>query len=404
MKWVKLGAMILISLLIVGALIYGFIPKPIPSEFGTVRRGDVRETIDEEARTRVKDRFTIFAPVAGEITRVPFKPGAAIKAGDVITTLTPARPPLLDARARKQAEANIKSAEATLKQAESNVTAASAELELARKEFKRMQDLLKGRHVSQEQVDVAETRQQGAEAALESAKFAQEAAKFQREMAEAALIDHTAGELESIQIKSPVDGRVLQVFRESEGPIMPGAMLVEIGNPETLEIVAELLSTDAVRVEAALRAAKDTESGQVGVRIERWGGEKTLLGVVREVEPYGFTEISALGVEEQRVNVIIDFTGGPADYADLGDGYRVEARVVLSERVNVLTVPTGAIFDGEKGKSVFVVTDGVAVEKSVQLGASSGTHVEILSGVTDKDVVIVHPSDEIKNGSPVTER
>lgn len=393
MKWVKRGALVLIAVIVLGMIIYGFIPKPVPSEFATVKIGTVKATIDEEARTRVKDRFTVYAPVSGEIPRIPFKPGDDIAAGQVITVLNPMRPPLMDARARRQAEANVKAAEATLKQAEAGATAANADVELARKELKRMKELQKNNHVSVEQVDVAETHQQGAEAAFVSAQFAQEAAKFQHEMAQAALLDYTADGVESIEIKSPVDGRVLQVFRESEGPVMGGAMLLEIGNPGTLEVVAELLSTDAVQVKPGMP-----------VDIERWGGDKKLEGTVREVEPYGFTEISALGVEEQRVNVIIDFTATPEQYARLGDGYRVEARIVTSERKDVLKVPEGAIFNGPKGTTVFVVRENRAFEQAVQIGERSGTEAEILSGLKDKDEVIVHPSDEINDGGPVMPR
>ena len=393
MKWVKRGILIVLALAVLGAIAYGFIPKPIPSEYATVQRGDVLATIDEEARTRVKDRFTVYATVTGELSRVALKPGDEVQPGQVIAVLAPARPPLLDARTRLQAEANVKAAEATLKQAEANVTAANAELELAKKEHKRLADLQKNNHVSVEQVDIARTREDGASAAVDSAKFAKEAAQFQLEMAQAALVDDADDPLKNFEIKSPVAGQVLQVFRESEGPVMAGNMLIEIGNPGSLEVVAELLSTDAVSVKPGMK-----------VLIERWGGEGALDGTVRKVEPFGFTEISALGVEEQRVNVIIDFAGPTETYKRLGDGYRVEARIVTSERKDVLYVPEGAVFNTTEGPAVFVVSNGKATERAVQIGERSGTEAEILSALNEGDTVVVHPSDEIKDGSPVEQR
>lgn len=391
MKWIKRGALIIVALAALAALVYGFIPKPIPSELATVQRGDVRATIDEEARTRVRDRFTVFAPIAGDLSRLALKAGDEVQAGQTICVLTASRPPLLDARARKQAEAAVKAAEATLKQATANVSAAQSELDLAGKELLRLQNLLKGKHVSVEQVDIAQTREQGARAALESAQFAREAAQFQLEMAQAALAENGDAP-QRIEMRSPVTGRVLQVFRESEGPVAPGAMLLEIGNPGTLEIVAELLSTDAVRVKPGMK-----------VLIERWGGD-ALTGEVRSIEPFGFTKISALGVEEQRVNVIIDFKTPRETWARLGDGYRVEARVVTNERLNVLYVPEGAVFNTTEGTAVFAVVGGKAELRQVKIGERSGTEAEVLAALNEGDSVIVHPSDEITHGTPVQQR
>ena len=395
MKWAKRIALILIALAILGVIVYGFLPKPIESEFAKVARGDIRVTIDEEGRTRVKDRFTITAPVMGTVSRITLKAGDSIAAGAPLTLLAPTRPPLLDARARATAEASVKSSEATLNQANANVKAAAAEHEQARKDHVRMLELLKGKHVSQEQVDQAQTRMEAAAAALESAKFGEQAASFQLEMTKAALLDDTVGAQRAapLQINAPVGGRVLRVWRESEGPVQAGEMLIEIGDPASLEIVTDVLSVDAVRVKPGMK-----------VSIERWGGEGLLEGEVRLVEPFGFTKQSSLGVEEQRVNVVIDFMSPRSAYERLGDGYRVEARVIVSESRDVVTVPTGALFQTPEGDAVFVVVEDVAIKRAIKLGARNGLEAEVVSGLKAGDVVIVHPGDDVTDGRMVAER
>ncbi|MBZ0137310.1 MAG: efflux RND transporter periplasmic adaptor subunit [Planctomycetes bacterium] len=393
MKWAKRGGLIVAGVALLAALVYGFLPKSVESEFASVTRGDIRTTIDEEGRTRVKDRFTIYSPITGELPRIDLKPGDDIKAGDLITVVSPTRALPLGVRERLRAEADVKSAEAQLNRADADVKAATAQAELAKREHKRVRELSKASQVSVEQVDVAATREQAADAALSSALFSRKAAEFQLEMAKASLADDSALEVEGIKIKSPVDGRVLQVLRESEGPVQVNEMLVEIGNPATLEIVADMLSTDAVLVEPGMK-----------VSIERWGGEGALEGAIRLIEPYGFTQTSALGVEEQRVNVVIDITTPREKWSKLGHGYRVEVRVITSERKGVLKVPESAIFNARKGPVVFVVVDGTAKEQPVQLGERNGLEAEVLSALKDGDTVIANPGDDLKDGSSVTQR
>jgi HlyD family secretion protein len=392
MKWVNRAIMLVVGLVILGAIIYGFMPKPIEVEFAKAARGDIYVTIDEEGHTRVKDRFTITAPLPGTITRVSLKAGDTVAAGDVITVLAPSRPPLLDVRARAQAEANVKAAEAAVQQAGANVTAAVADHELAKKEHTRLSGLLKSRSVSQEQVDVAASREVAAQASLESARFGEQAAKYQLEAARALLLEEGAAPV-TLEIKSPVAGKVLRVMRESEGPVMAGEMLVEIGDPARIEIVSDVLSTEAVRVEKDQR-----------VIIERWGGAKDLEGKVRMVEPGGITKVSSLGVEEQRVNVIIDLVSAPEAFARLGDGFRVEVRVVTGERRDVVKVPTGALFNVTEGRAVYAVVDGKAERRVVVVGAQNGIEAEIVTGVNDGEIVIVHPGDDVTHGAQVKER
>ena len=393
-KWVKRGLLILVGVLILGGIIYGFIPKPIESEMARATSGNLRVTIDEEARTRVKDRFTVSAPLTGTISRIDLKPGDQIEAGTVITVLKPNPPTLLDARSRAQADGNIKAAQASFSQAQSNIEAAEAKHDLAVKELARMKTLLQSKHVSQDLVDIAESQATAAKAALDSATFGKQAAEFQLQMAKAALIEDNIGaDLLALEIRSPVAGRVLRVYRDSEGAVQPGEMLIELGDPGSLEIVVDLLSNDAVRVKPGMK-----------VSIERWGGDQPLEGKVRMVEPAGFTKVSSLGVEEQRVNVVIDFVSARETWERLGDAFRVEARVIVTERANVLKVPGGALFATAEGEAVFVVVDGTARQRIVVIGQRNGLEAEVTGGLNAGDSVIVHPGDDITDGTSVKTR
>ncbi|MCA8912641.1 MAG: HlyD family efflux transporter periplasmic adaptor subunit [Planctomycetes bacterium] len=394
MKWVKISGMILVGLGIVAAIAFGFMPKPVESEFARASRGDIRVSIDEEGHTRVKDRFTISAPTAGEIARINLKAGDSVEAGAVITVLQPAPPVLLDARGKAQAQANAQAAEAAVSQAGASFDAAQAQLDLAVKERERLDKLKAPEQVSREQVEAAKLKEAAAAANLKSAEFGKAVAGFQRDMANAALIEGNAGStLESIEIRSPVAGEVLRVYHESAGPVQPGEMLIEIGDPHSLEVVVDLLSSDAVRVKPDMK-----------VSIERWGGDEPLEGKVRRIEPSGFTKVSSLGVEEQRVNVVIDFVGKPEAWARLGDQFRVEARVITSERKDVVKVPAGALFNTPEGTAVFVVVDDRARQRVVEVGERNGLEAEILTKLNEGDTVIVHPSDEIEDGKPVKAR
>jgi HlyD family secretion protein len=350
-------------------------------------------TVDQEARTRVRDRYTIVAPLPANMERITLKAGDAIAVGQPLVTIKPLPPAPLDARSKAEAQSRINAAEQRHKSAESAVLAAGADYSFAKDEHARLQKLPKGQLVSQEAVDRARAAETSAAARYESAKFNQEAAKHELEVARSILIASNEGvELETIEIKSPVAGRVLRVIRESAGAVLSGEQLIELGDPASLEVVADLLSRDAVRVREGM-----------SVRLERWGGPDALKGRVRRIEPFGFTKISALGVEEQRVNVLIDFTDPPEKWRALGDGYRVEARVILSERANAVKAPAGALFNTNDGPALFVVADGKARRTIVQVGVRSGLEAEITGGVSEGDKVIVHPGDNISDGTAVEE-
>ncbi|MBX3459450.1 MAG: HlyD family efflux transporter periplasmic adaptor subunit [Planctomycetes bacterium] len=392
MKWVNRILLIVAALAVIGLVAYGFIPKPVPVELAKVTRGEVLLTIDNESRTRVRDRYTLYAPVAATMRRITLKAGDPVSPGQVIAELAPLPPQPLDARARAEANSRVQAAEERLKAAGAEIEAAQADQEFATKEAERLTGLEAKKLASTESKEAAIARLAAANARLASARFHHAAAGFDRDMARAALITGNEGTV-ALELKAPVGGRVLRVLRDSEGTVAPGEPLLELGDPASLEVVADLLSRDAVRVQSGMR-----------VRLERWGGEVALKGRVRLVEPFGFTKFSALGVEEQRVNVLIDFDEPRERWAALGDGYRVESRVILVERLQTLRVPAGALFNTEQGTALFVVRDGKATELQLKVGVRSGLDAEVLSGLNEGDEVIVHPGDEVKDGVRVVPR
>jgi HlyD family secretion protein len=395
MKWAKRAILALVVLGVIALVAYGFMPKPVAVETANVVQGTILVTIDEEARTRVTDRYTLYAPLAGDLERISLKVGDNISAGDAITRLVPLPPQPLDARTRAEARARVASAEARVEGAQADIDAAETQHRFARDEFERARRLQAGSHVSQDAVDAARTRKEAADAMLRSARFRYKAAQHDVEMARAALMsadDAGDEDLPAIALRAPVSGRVLSVFRDSAGAVTPGEPLLEIGDPARLEVVADLLSRDAVRTRAGMK-----------VRLERWGGE-TIQGTVRHVEPSGFTKISALGVEEQRVNVIIDIDDPHGRWEALGDRFRVEARIIVQERHNTRIVPAGAVFNTAEGPAVFVATGGQAVLRHIRTGVRSGAQVEALEGLEEGDRVVVHPTDEVKDGVAITGR
>jgi HlyD family secretion protein len=394
MKWIKRGAMLVVGLAIIGAIAWGFAPKPIAVDMADAMAKSILITIDEEGMTRVKDRFTVMVPSAGTIARIALKPGDSVLDGTPITVLRPVRPVMLDARQLTEARAGIRAAEASAQQMKAAARASQAEHKFAGNEHDRLRRLLASKHVAKEQVDAAATRETAARAAFESAQFAEQAAQFQLEMARAVLLtSNDEASVTHLTITAPVDGKILRVLREDEGTVQAGDALLEIGNPDALEVVVDLLSRDAVRI------AKGNK-----VYIERWGGDDSLQGIVRTVEPHGFTKISALGVEEQRVKVIIDFTGPKESWRRLGDGYRAETRIVVTQTEQVLTVPSSALFTDRGKRAVFMIRDGKAVLQHVTVGANNGLDAEIIEGLDDKAQVIIHPSDEIADGVAVVSR
>jgi HlyD family secretion protein len=387
-----LAALGFVALLLVIALW----PSSVSVDVATAKRGPMSVTVDEEGETRVHDRFVVSAPVAGEVLRIELEPGDPVRRGEtVLATFQPAAPNPLDARSRAEAEAGVAAARAALGSARAERERAEAALRLARSELERNQELAEQKIVSRQDLESKETEARAAEEAMRAAEFGVASAMHQLEMAQARLLQATGVGRGSgvIEIHSPIDGVVFKRYRESEAVVPAGEPLLELGDPHHLEIVSDLLSTDAVKV----------KSGNA-VLIVQWGGNKTLRGRVRLVEPSGFMKISALGVEEQRVNVIVDFEDPEEAWAALGDGYRVEVRVVIWEGQGVLQVPTSSLFRKGEKWAVFAVDSGRARVRTIELGQRNGLSAQVLSGLEEGDTVVVHPSDSLEDGARIARR
>ncbi len=386
-RWQRKSGIALLLATVIAALAWGLWPRPVAVTAIEARRGNFEVTIEEEGRTRVKDRFVISAPVAGYLRRSELHVGDPVAQKQMVARLEPLRPAVLDPRAKAEAEAGVSAAQAALRGAEQAVAAARAEAQYARNDYERKATLHQGGRVSQEELDRADTQLRQATANLRSSQFAVDVAKFRLQAARTALQYSAAGigdTDETVEVTSPVSGKVLKLYRESEGPIQAGDNLVEVGDPTALEVEIDVLSEDAVRIQTG-----------TPVRFLRWGGEPALHGTVRTVEPVGFTKISALGVEEQRVMVIADLTSPHEEWQKLGDGYRVEAAFILWRGANVLQVPTSALFRYRDQWALFVIEDGRARRRTVEVGRRNGLMAQILDGLREGESVIAHPDERI---------
>ena len=369
-------------------------PQPVPVDLGVVERTTLQVTLDQEGRTRVRRRYVVSAPVSGRLERVAREPGDRVTAGaTVVARLRPDEAPLLDARTRATAEARVKSAEAGVAQAEAALDQAERAREFADVQRDRMAELFRQGVVSARDRDVAEADAVARAKAVEVARASLAAAQRELEVARTAVAPAPSGSGGAVVVRAPVDGVVLARLRESESVVLAGEPIVEIGDLSELEIVADYLSADAVQIQAGMPAL-----------IERWGGGDPLRARVRLVEPSGFVKISALGVEEQRVNVLLDVEAPRDAWASLGDGYRVEVRVIQFEG-EVLAVPASALFRDGDGWAVFAVDDdGIVHRRSVAVGRRTGTRAEVVSGLDAGQRVVLHPSDRVEDGALVEPR
>lgn len=374
---------------------WAFRPRPVPADFATVERGPLEVTVEDEGRTRVRDRYVVSAPLPGRMERIELEPGDPVSARKtVVAQFRPADPALLDVRTRTELEARARAAEATLGSARADRERVQAELAFAQSELRRARALVEERVIAPRELESTERAAQTLERALQSAEFAVRAAEYQVEQAKASLLQSRGGAGGAlIPLYSPVDGVVLRRLQESESVVPTGHPLIEIGSLNDLEIVADLLSNAAVAVE---------EGDEV--LIEQWGGERTLQGRVRRVEPSGFTKISPLGVEEQRVNVIVDVVDPRELWKSIGDGYRVEVRVIVWRGDDVLKVPTSSLIRQGADWAVYRVADGRARLQTVEIGQRNGLEAEVLGGLEAGDRIVVYPSDAIADGGRVTPR
>lgn len=393
-RWILVFALLAAIALAIG---YAFLPKPVPVETAKAARGKLAVTVREEGKTRVKDRFVVSAPVAGIAGRVALDVGDRVSRGQPLAEIEPAPPPFLDLRREEAAQARVDAAKAALESAKERARAAAAREEYARASLERTAKLHESGFASEDALEAAETGARQERAVLGSAEFAVKVAESELEAARAERLSSSAkgarNPKERVPVRSPVEGSVLAVFHKSEGAVREGDPLLAIGDPRSLEVEVDVLSADAVRIRPGGR-----------VLFTRWGGEGSLEGKVRTVEPAGFTKVSALGVEEQRVLVIADITSPRERWSGLGDGYRLEASFLLWEGEEVLQVPSGALFRHGDGWAVFVVEKRRAGLRPVAVGKRNGLSAEILSGLSEGESVIVHPSEQVRDGARVRAR
>lgn len=366
-------------------------PEAIDVDMATVTRHRMQVTIDEDGVTRVRDRFVITAPVAGRLQRIELEPGDRVPQGAVVVRLAPLDAPLLDPRSRAELETAASAAQQAVGQARAEQDRVVALRDRAAAAERRLANLVEAGAVSREDYESAQTALETSRRSVEAASFAVLRADREWQLARTRL-QTPANRGRLIDVLSPAGGVVLKRLRESESVVSAGEPLIEVGDPAQLEVVADFLSTDAVRVRAG-----------APVLIERWGGDQPLRGRVRRVEPSGFLKVSALGVEEQRVNVIVDFDDDTAA-CDLGDAYRVEVRIITWEQDEVLTVPVGSLFRRGDEWAVFVADGNAAHLTAIQLGERNHTVAHVVSGLAEGQRVVLHPPDTLADGGRVRMR
>ncbi len=388
-----------IGALLLAGVTYAYWPRPVPVDIVKATKGEMFVAVEDDGVTRVKEVYVISAPIAGRVLRIETHVGDDIAAGKtVIAQMLPADPVLWDARTRRELEFTVSAARAARDLAAAAITANAARATEARQELTRTRQLFSKGHVAQARLDRAETQLQTAEADVATAQAALRQRAFDVKTAETALMapsefSRQPAAKRYYDVRSAVSGKVLRLIHENEAIVQAGQPLVEVGDPRNLEIVVDLLSTDAVKVSAG-----------DAVQIKRWGGDGYLNGRVRRIEPSGTLKISSLGIEEQRVKVLVDVTDPPERWARLGHAYQVDAAIVLWHATNAVQVPVGALFrDGSKW-AVFRVSDGRAVIRYVEVGRMNDAGAEIVNGLSSGDDVVIHPSDRVSNGVLVIAR
>jgi HlyD family secretion protein len=386
---------------VAGTIIWGLQPERVPVESRAVRRGALVVYVRDDGVTRIKERHVVSAPLAGRMNRVSLHVGDAVRADEtLITSIEPLDPSLLDPRAEAEARARVETALAAKAYTEHVIDRAKVAIEYTTADLDRARQLYPSKAVTHEQLDAAERAWRTAVEDLEEAEQEFKVVVHLVALMEAALMRSTKGgpapRSESdwrMDIRSPVDGRVLRVVREDFGPVDVGAGILEVGDPASLEAVIDLVSEDAVKVRPGDRC-----------EITSWGGDRPLAGHVRVVEPRGFTKVSPLGVEEQRVNVILDIDAVPEARAALGDGFRVEAGIIIDRAHDVVLVPLAALFRRGTGEAVFVVEDSRARLVTVRTGRRGDREAEVLEGLSGGEQVIVYPGEKVSDRTPLAVR
>ncbi len=388
---------VLIGVGVVALITWALWPQPVPVDMAAIKRGPLEVTVEDEGVTRIREVYTVSAPIGGKMLRSPREVGDDVVADKtLVAEIEPTDPTFLDIRSQRVNEAGVQAAQAAVDLAEAQIKQAKSQLEFARSDLRRAEELAASKTISARTFDKARLDVDSAEAAVASAKATLEVRRRELESARARLMqpgEINSGARSAVQVRSPINGVVLKIVAESEQVVLPGAPLVEIGDPGDLEIAVDFLSRDAVRIKPGAPA-----------RIESWGGDKILDARVKRIEPTGFTKVSALGIEEQRVKVILDFTGPPAEWRQLGHGYRVIARVVVWHSDDVSQVPLGALFRAGDNWAVFVVANGRAQRRIVKIGERNLHAARLVDGLKPGEQVVLHPSDRVHDGVRVEAR
>lgn len=385
---VLLSAAVLIGL--------GFMPKPVPVNMGKVEKRALEVTVDESGKTRIRDTYLVSAPVTGNMSRIALRAGDVITESAAITQITPLMPQLLDTRTRAEATARVEVAGANVRRTKAAITQAESALTYAKAQAERSHKLRTGGGVSEQQHEEAQYRLRAAEEDIEAARLAARVSENELDTARTALTSVTGDGKRSstgVQVTSPTAGRVLRVLQQSEGAVQAGTPLIEIGDPRRLEIAVDVLTTDAV----------DITVGAIAT-IERWGGSHPLAARVKYKEPSAYTTRSALGVEEQRVPIVLDIVDEPSRWTELGDGYRVEARIRIAYVEDALTVPASALFREADAWATFKVNGEHAHKVSVGVGLRTPDFAQVQRGLELRAQVVLYPSDQVTDGVAVVAR
>lgn len=405
--WLKRGIAALLGILVVAGVLWFAWPRPVAVDIATVTKGPMQVTIDDEGKTRVRHVYTVSAPIAGRVLRISHPEGKhamSLHVGDqvkadetVVAIMQPAIPGFIDVRSREELQAAVKAADAAVTLAEAEISRIEAAIAFSRDELKRAQALSRSGTIASRALEKAQLDVTTNEAALASARAQLAVRRSERISIAARLIDPASVSAPSgpnccIEIRAPVTGRVLKIIQNSEAVVAAGSPLLEIGDPLDLEVVADLLSTDAVQIKPGSP-----------VQIDGWGGPP-IKGRVTRVDPAGFLKVSALGIEEQRVRTTIDFAEPSKAWSRLGHDYRVIVHVTVWSAEDVLTVPVGALFRNSNDWAVYVVKDGRARTTIVKIGHRNAQMAEVVSGLSTGNRVVLHPSDRVRDGSAIAQR
>jgi HlyD family secretion protein len=387
----------IVGLLLLALLVWAFMPTPAEVEIATVTQGRFERSVQEDGKTRLRDRYVVSTPLTGRVSRINLKQGDTVARDATVATLWPVSPTLLDERTRAEQVARIGAMQASVSRAQANVERAAAALDQARAELKRSETLAQQGFVSPNQNETGRLNVRLREKELESARQDEDAARHELDQSRIALkhFAQTAqdGQQRAYQIKAPVSGKVLKIPQQSEGVVTVGTPLMELGDPTQLEVVVDILTEDAAQIKPG-----------TAVQLSNWGGSDVLAGQVRLIEPAAFTKVSALGVEEQRVNAIIDITSPPEKWLALGDGFKVDVRVLVQVVENAVMIPVSALFPVGARSGLFVLDNGHARLREIEVAARNGALAWVKTGLAKDTQVIVYPDTKLKDGDRVKTR